>query len=102
MSTKNFDRIASRGTGRNRQVIHLKDGTRIAIKTQRNSPFGIDEIHVELDSITPRGRGWRNRDAVHGWRIRGGYFTGQLYLEVPVSDVRALIRQHGGEHRDQS
>ncbi|MEU1815170.1 hypothetical protein ABZ543_08225 [Streptomyces roseifaciens] len=101
MSTKIFDRIVSRGTGRNRTMIRLGDGTRIAIRTQANPRHGIDEIHVELGEA-PRGRGWMNRDTCHGWKTPGGYFTGDLYLEVPASDVRAFIRQNGGEHRDQS
>ncbi|WP_186782506.1 hypothetical protein [Streptomyces sp. CBG9] len=93
-----FDHLVAAGTPESGTRLHLADGTFLLVQA---SP-GADAVEVFLYAglTAPDTNAWTPDDL---WEhlMTGGTPGDVIYRDVPVSAVRELILQHGGEHPDQ-
>jgi hypothetical protein len=99
-STSRLDRLTAHGTGPALDRVHLADGQGIAVRTRPGADT-IDEVFVSPGVTVPDTEAWEGEDRLDAWLTGGRLSERPCYLDVPVEAVRALVRQHGGEHADQ-
>ncbi|WP_033954354.1 hypothetical protein [Streptomyces sp. CNQ431] len=97
-STTLFDRLVAPAHPHPAPRLRLADGTFLL---DQASP-GADAVEVFLCAglTAPNTNAW-TRDDLWECLMTGGTPGDVIYRDVPVSAVRELILQHGGEHPDQ-
>ncbi|WP_331727101.1 hypothetical protein OG725_37190 (plasmid) [Streptomyces sp. NBC_01213] len=100
MTTQRLNSLALNGTTHVPVRVHLADGHLLDVLTGPGSAW-VQEVHLFPGLRAPDAEGWENEDRVELFLL-GENLGGRLFLDVPVSAVRDLIEQHGGEHADQS
>ncbi|NEE25425.1 hypothetical protein G3M53_08085 [Streptomyces sp. SID7982] len=98
-STTHFDHLMTAGAPEPGTRLRLADGTFLLVQ----APPGADAVEVFLYAglTAPDTDAWTSDDPWELLLTGGNPGDGMTYRDVPVSAVRELILQHGGEHPDQ-
>ncbi|MFC8224089.1 hypothetical protein ACFUTY_38730 [Streptomyces sp. NPDC057362] len=101
MITARLDYLAAHGTDGIYRRIFLADGKGLSVKGQPgNAQF--EEVYLVEGVDVPNSEAWEGEDQWELWLTSDGEdATGRLFYDVPVSAVRALIEEHGGEGAEQ-
>ncbi|MFE1610393.1 hypothetical protein ACFW7P_16775 [Streptomyces albidoflavus] len=97
--TAHFDHLVTAGAPEPGTRLRLADGTFLLVQ----APPGANAAEVFLYSglTAPDTDAWTSDDPWELLLTGGNPGDGMIYHDVPVSAVRELILQHGGEHPDQ-
>ncbi len=98
-TTPLFDRLATEGTNGDYALLRLADDHRITVLIWPGADRA-EEVFPHPGLVVPATEAWENQDDWEAW-LTGGSHDEVLYLNVPVSAIRELIKQHGGEHAEQ-
>ncbi|MEV7535426.1 hypothetical protein [Streptomyces hydrogenans] len=98
--TARLNRIAATGTGRNYRRVRFADGCMITVEA---GPDAVEftEVATWPGLTAPATEAWANEDSAELFLSSQDAEGRRLFLDVPVTAVRALIEEHGGEHADQ-
>ncbi|MEV6357978.1 hypothetical protein [Streptomyces hydrogenans] len=98
--TARLNRIAAAGTGTDYRRVRFADGCMITVEA---GPDAVEftEVATWPGLTVPRTEAWQHEDAVDLFLTCQDVEGGRLFLDVPVTAVRELIEEHGGEHADQ-
>lgn len=96
--TARLNRIAAAGTDYRR--VRFADGCMITVEA---GPDAVEftEVATWPGLTVPRTAPWQHEGAVDPFLTGQDTEGGRLFLDVPVTAVRELIEEHGGEHADQ-
>lgn len=99
MTTPRLDKLTAHGTDRVPARIRLADDTVLTVMTRPGADLA-EEVFLFPGLTAPDTEAWENEDSVELF-LTNSVGAGTLFLDVPVQAIRALIKQHSGEHEDQ-
>ncbi|MER6367376.1 hypothetical protein ABT255_03170 [Streptomyces mirabilis] len=100
-TTSHFEQFLTDGTNDVHYNLRLADGQIISIKAA--SCAATVDVYLPDEIGTPDGESWQLEDHWEAWLTTGDDpVDGRYFYEVQRADVRKLIKEHGGEHADQS
>ena len=101
MAPPRLDHLTANGTDGINRRIFLADGTGLSVKgTPGVTQF--EEVYLAEGLDAPDSEAWELEDDIELWLTSGDEpDRGRLFYDVPVSAVRALIEEHGGEGAEQ-
>ncbi|MET8609766.1 hypothetical protein [Streptomyces misionensis] len=96
-----FDSFLANGTDDTHYNLRLADGQIVSIMAiPGEATVG---VYLPDEITTPSGDAWEQEDHWEALLAAGDEpVDGRYFHEVPAGDVRKLIKEHGGEHADQS